>query len=320
MLTCLCDAFFGEVGIATVRVLEAVGCEVEFPEEQTCCGQPPFNAGDWEASRKVAHHALRVFEGMTVVVPSGSCAAMMRHGNDLLGIEGTPTVYELAEFLAAQGIATWPPNPVRTTRNRQFAFHRACHSRTLDLHGETLDLHGETLDVHGETLDLHRKTLDLHGETLDLHRKTLDLHGETLDVHGETLDVHGETLDVERKTLDLHRKPWTSKEKPWTSIGGAIGWGSTAESLVASIPGVKLIPFEQEDQCCGFGGAFSSTHGHLSSNIGLEKLRCIQDSGSEEIISGDMGCLMHLNGLILRHHLPLRTRHYAEVLAEALDG
>jgi L-lactate dehydrogenase complex protein LldE len=54
MLTCLCDAFYGEVGIAAVRVLEHAGCRVDFPAGQTCCGQPPFNAGDWDAARPVA--------------------------------------------------------------------------------------------------------------------------------------------------------------------------------------------------------------------------------------------------------------------------
>jgi L-lactate dehydrogenase complex protein LldE len=50
MLTCLADAFYHTVGRATVEVLEHAGCTVEFPENQTCCGQPAFNAGDWAAS------------------------------------------------------------------------------------------------------------------------------------------------------------------------------------------------------------------------------------------------------------------------------
>jgi L-lactate dehydrogenase complex protein LldE len=49
MATCLCDAFFDGVAKATVEVLEHAGCEVEFPENQTCCGQPAFNCGDWPA-------------------------------------------------------------------------------------------------------------------------------------------------------------------------------------------------------------------------------------------------------------------------------
>src|SRR5690554_971290 len=56
MGTCLCDAFYDEAARATVEVLEHLGVDVLFPENQTCCGQPAFNSGDWDASRKVARH------------------------------------------------------------------------------------------------------------------------------------------------------------------------------------------------------------------------------------------------------------------------
>jgi len=81
MVTCLCDAFFDDVARATVEVLEHLGCTVDVPADQTCCGQPAFNAGDWAAARAVARHALKVFAGEgPVVVPSGSCARMASHG------------------------------------------------------------------------------------------------------------------------------------------------------------------------------------------------------------------------------------------------
>jgi L-lactate dehydrogenase complex protein LldE len=117
MLTCLCDAFFGEVGIATVRVLEHVGCEVVFNRDQTCCGQPPFNAGDWKAARTIASHCGKVLDLQgpePIVTPSGSCAAMLREGYPMLfeGMEH-PCCFELAEFLVKQmGIERWPGQPV----------------------------------------------------------------------------------------------------------------------------------------------------------------------------------------------------------------
>ena len=74
------------------------------------------------------------------------------------------------------------------------------------------------------------------------------------------------------------------------------------------------------EQCCGFGGAFAATHGKLSSGIGLEKLHNIVATGAEVLVSGDMGCLMHLNGLIQKHKIPLKTRHFAELLAEAIPS
>jgi len=84
MATCICDAFYDDAAVATVQVLEHLGCAVEFPEGQTCCGQPAFNCGDWPASRKVVRHTVRTFAGdVPVIVPSGSCAAMLFHGAPL---------------------------------------------------------------------------------------------------------------------------------------------------------------------------------------------------------------------------------------------
>jgi L-lactate dehydrogenase complex protein LldE len=135
MATCLCDAFYDDVAAATVEVLEHLGVEVVFPEAQTCCGQPAFNGGDWAASRKVVRHAVRTFAGdEPVVVPSGSCAAMMFHGA-VLEFEKEPDLgevealgrrtWELADFIVnGLGVRTWPGRYEATV-----AFHRSCHSR-----------------------------------------------------------------------------------------------------------------------------------------------------------------------------------------------
>ncbi len=135
MATCLCDAFFDGAAAATVEVLEWAGCAVEFPEAQTCCGQPAFNGGDWAASRRVVRHTAGVFAGdLPVVVPSASCAGMLRHGaplefekeNDRGMVDALAgRTWELCDFLVnALGITKWPGRlPVRA------AFHRSCHSR-----------------------------------------------------------------------------------------------------------------------------------------------------------------------------------------------
>jgi L-lactate dehydrogenase complex protein LldE len=135
MATCLCDAFHDDVAAATVEVLEFLGCAVEFPEGQTCCGQPAFNSGDWAASRRVVRHTLRIFDGGDpVVVPSGSCAAMLFHGAVLEFEEQAdrPQVealgrraWELADFLVnGLGVSSWPGRFDATV-----AFHRSCHTR-----------------------------------------------------------------------------------------------------------------------------------------------------------------------------------------------
>ena len=79
-VTCIVDQLFPKVGMAMAVVLERIGYEVDFPEAQTCCGQPAFNSGFREDARQVARHFLSVFSGAEyVVVPSGSCASMIAH-------------------------------------------------------------------------------------------------------------------------------------------------------------------------------------------------------------------------------------------------
>jgi L-lactate dehydrogenase complex protein LldE len=135
MATCLCDAFYDDVARATVEILEYLGCTVEFPEGQTCCGQPAFNGGDWPASRKVVRHTVQTFAGeIPVIIPSGSCAAMIFHGallefekeKDLSEIQALGRrTWELADFIVnALGVKTWPGR-----YEAKAAFHRACHTR-----------------------------------------------------------------------------------------------------------------------------------------------------------------------------------------------
>jgi L-lactate dehydrogenase complex protein LldE len=79
-VTCIVDQVFPQVGIAMADVLERLGYAVDFPEAQTCCGQPAFNSGYPEEARKVARHFLNVFRDSDyVVVPSGSCTSMIAH-------------------------------------------------------------------------------------------------------------------------------------------------------------------------------------------------------------------------------------------------
>ena len=79
-VTCVVDQLFPRVGMAMAEVLERLGYELDFPEEQTCCGQPAFNSGYRAEARAVARHFLKTFEACeTIVVPSGSCTAMVTH-------------------------------------------------------------------------------------------------------------------------------------------------------------------------------------------------------------------------------------------------
>src|SRR5271165_5972221 len=79
MITCLGDALFPNVGVATVRLLRRLGVTVDFPAAQTCCGQPHFNSGYHDDARDLARHTIRTLAGADkVVTPSGSCVAMVK--------------------------------------------------------------------------------------------------------------------------------------------------------------------------------------------------------------------------------------------------
>lgn len=105
-IPCYVDQLFPQVGMATVRLLERLGVEVDFPEQQTCCGQPMANTGCTDEARPLAFKFLQIFKDYEYVVcPSGSCAAMVRHHYDeyLAGQPGFESLrektYELCEFL-----------------------------------------------------------------------------------------------------------------------------------------------------------------------------------------------------------------------------
>jgi L-lactate dehydrogenase complex protein LldE len=78
-VTCLVDAIRPRIGFAAIQLLEEAGCIVEVPEAQTCCGQPAFNSGDTKDTADLARQVIAAFEGFDyVVLPSGSCAGMIR--------------------------------------------------------------------------------------------------------------------------------------------------------------------------------------------------------------------------------------------------
>ena len=79
LVTCLVDSWRPSIGFAAVQLLEESGCRVSVPAEQTCCGQPAYNSGDRADARAIARQVIEYFEGFDyIVVPSGSCAGMVR--------------------------------------------------------------------------------------------------------------------------------------------------------------------------------------------------------------------------------------------------
>ena len=142
-ITCFNDTLFPETGRAVVRLLERLGHQVEFPTEQTCCGQMHFNTGYQREAIPLARRFVRAFAGYeAVVTPSGSCASMVRdyYGRlaELAAEEGdtgladevarvAPRVFELSEFLVDKlGI-----EDVGADFPHRVTYHPTCHSLRL---------------------------------------------------------------------------------------------------------------------------------------------------------------------------------------------
>ncbi len=140
LVTCLGDALFPDVGVATVRLLRRLGVEVAFPAAQTCCGQPHYNSGYKAEARDLARHTIRTFSGSEMVVaPSGSCAAMVKleypelfhddpiwrpRAEDLAG-----RTHELSDFL----VNVLGVEDVGARFAGRATYHMACHLRGLGL-------------------------------------------------------------------------------------------------------------------------------------------------------------------------------------------
>ncbi|AZV55009.1 Fe-S oxidoreductase [Bacillus pumilus] len=136
-VTCLIDTMQPNVGKATVKVLERLGVEVEFPEAQVCCGQPAFNSGYTKETIKAAKNMIKAFESAEyVVTPSGSCKAMFLEYPHLLKEDPVwsakaealaEKTYELTEFI----VDILHVTDVGASLKGNAAYHTSCHMTRL---------------------------------------------------------------------------------------------------------------------------------------------------------------------------------------------
>ncbi len=133
-VTCIIDQLFPKVGMAMVDVLERIGYSIDFPEQQTCCGQPAFNSGYREEAAQVARHFLDTFrDAEYVVIPSGSCTSMITHHYEELFAGDpeylaaaralSPRVWEFSKFL----LEVARVEDVGARMDAVVTFHDSCH-------------------------------------------------------------------------------------------------------------------------------------------------------------------------------------------------
>ena len=233
---CYIDQFYPNAGIASLELLEKLGCEVAFPPDQTCCGQPLANSGMEQEAVPIYQHFVETFKDYDYIVgPSGSCVYHIRHHYDK--IEQTPEVvairertYELADFL----VNVLGVTELDASFPHRVGIHNSCHG-----------LRGLRLGSGSERV----------GEAFSYYKY-----------------------------------------------------------LLGMVKGIELVTLERTDECCGFGGTFSVNQPELSTKMGRDRITDHERNGSEVITSGDMSCLMHMEGLIRREGRPLRVMHVAEIL------
>jgi L-lactate dehydrogenase complex protein LldE len=232
-VTCLVDTFFPDTGEAVVHVLRKAGAHVDFPAGQTCCGQPPFNAGLRSAARRIAKQTIQVFEQMEgdVVCPSGSCTHMIRHN--------------YAEL---------------------FADEPAWLQRAQDLAGRTYEFTEYMVDV----------------------------------LRVSDWDAGWEGPLTYHPTCHLHR---------------GIGVDRQPRALLSMLKGAEIRELPEEEDCCGFGGIFSVEHPELSTAMLERKISNLEATDSQTLVVCDAGCLMHIQGGLLRKGARQRVIHIAEALA-----
>lgn len=147
-ITCLSDALYPQVGEAMVRLLAGYGVQVQFPDVQTCCGQPAFNSGYWDEARAAAKTLLAAFDDSDFVIsPSGSCTGMIHHYYPKL-FEHAPVLRQKAEQLRDKTyeFTQFVVNVLGITDlgavfPHKVTYHPSCHgSRLLGVSEEPLQL------------------------------------------------------------------------------------------------------------------------------------------------------------------------------------
>lgn len=238
--TCLGDQFFAEAVADAVRLLRHLDVEVAFPSEQTCCGQPSHNAGHRAEAVRMARHTVRAFEGYDhVVLPSGSCAAMLRHGYPKLLGDGPG-----AGDGGSGGEGAGP-------------------------------FHGRAWELAEFLVEVLR------------------------------VDHLGDGLEGRR--LAYHHGCHALRE---------LGLETQATSLLEG-SGARVVPWEADRECCGFGGLFSVKHPSVSAAMADRKLDTLRAEPPYVLTSADGGCLLHLEGRIRKRGLGIPVRPLASLLWEA---
>jgi L-lactate dehydrogenase complex protein LldE len=197
-VTCVADLLAPSAALATARLLRRLGCDVDFPEGQTCCGQPAWNSGYAREAERAARAMLDAFETADYVVsPSGSCVGMVRHSYPHLFSTDAALAkrarrlaektFELSQFV----VNVLKVTDVGATFSARATFHPSCHAaRLLGVRDEPLRLLGA---VRGLTLLPLTRGEDCCGFGGTFAVKLASISGAMADEKAERVEATGAT-------------------------------------------------------------------------------------------------------------------------------
>ena len=234
-IPCFIDQLYPQTGFNMAKVLEKACCDVYYNANQTCCGQPAFNAGFWNEAKTVAAKFIKDFDNADyIVAPSASCVGFVR--NYYSGLFENSSQHNLVKDLS--------------TRIFEFS-------------------------------EFLTKVIKIEN------------FGATLNAKAT---YHDSCAGLRECKI---------KEEPRT--------------LLQKVKGLELIEMKNTETCCGFGGTFAVKFDSISNAMADQKINAALDTGASLMISTDLSCLMHLQGIIDKKNLPLKTMHVADVLASGWD-
>lgn len=232
-ITCLGENFFPAMLRDMVTVLERVGVNCEFPQQQTCCGQPLYNSGLQSQAQSLARNWMHAFGKRDdyIVSPSGSCVEFVRHRYPELFSPGTP----------------------------EYAMARDLTARTYEFSQFLVNVLG-VVDVGAR-----------FPYKVTYHASCHGLRG-----------------------LNMRAEP---------------------KDLLRAVRGLELVPLPGEETCCGFGGIFSVVYPEVSQAMMQAKVRNIEATGADFIVTAEPGCLMNIGGGLEKVQSSIRAMHVIQVLA-----
>ncbi len=240
-IPCFMNELYPQASMDTLKILESFGLDVEYPMEQTCCGQPQANTGCAKEASVLAKRFLEIFKKYDyIVAPSGSCVSMVRYNYTqfLDGMDGFKHIqkncYELIEFIHD----IIKPKKLNVSFPYKVGIHNSCHG----------------------------------------HREL------------------GLACMSEKNV------------KPFSKI----------KDILNMVEGISFSTLKRDDECCGFGGTFAITQEAMSVAMGRARIDEHIEAQSQYITGVDMSCLMHMQGLIDREKLPIKTIYIAQILAKGL--